>query len=289
MRRASERARAKVNLTLRILGKRPDGYHELSSLVAFADISDVVEITLNEAAEFSVTGQFAGALSRTDNLVMRAVEAFSYVWPGARDAAFKLCKQLPVAAGLGGGSADAAAVLRLLVRASPQSVSPDEIARIAAELGSDVPVCMKSRAAIMRGRGEHVCPVTDFPALPAVLVNPAISLSTAEVFAALGAGPLTSDTEAEKPALPAFTTPDDVIGCMEETGNDLQAAAIGIAPAIGGALSSLEQMQGCALARMSGSGPTCFGIFRSGASADAAARILAGTHPEWWVRKSILS
>lgn len=290
MRRASERARAKINLTLRVLGKRPDGFHELSSLAAFADISDVIETTLVEAPGFSVTGPFSDALSGSDNLVMRAVAAVAKVWPGARDYDIKLYKQLPVAAGLGGGSADAAAILRLLNRVSPNALAGDEIEGLAASLGSDVPVCMASRAAVMRGRGERVNIVPEFPALPAVLVNPGITLDTAGVYEALGAAPLKTDENDDAvSALPVFATAQDVIDYMEGVGNDLQNPATKIAPVIDDVLSSINSMPGCLIARMSGSGATCFGIFQSGTSADAAALTLAGHYPEWWVRKSILS
>lgn len=289
MSRDSERARAKVNLTLRVLGKRSDGFHEIESLAAFADVCDVVEITRSAQNSLSLCGPFASNLGNDENLVLRALRAFNDAVGGIPDIECRVCKAIPVAAGLGGGSADAAAALRLFSRFDSSRDSGAQLQSLAAALGSDVAVCLASSAAIMRGRGERAELLQAFPALPAVLVNPGVGLSTADVYAALSAGPLGNEGGDDSSVMPDFVSRLDVVNYMKSQANDLEQVAIGLQPVVGDVLKDVFSRDGCLIARMSGSGPTCFGIFETGACADQAAHALAEQHPDWWVRKTILS
>ncbi len=278
----TEQAPAKVNLTLKVIGRRSDGFHELVSLVAFASVSDFLFLLPKAETSLSVEGPLAGDLGE-DNLVLKAAGILGEHFPDRRTGAFTLDKRLPVAAGLGGGSADAAAALRLMARATPDSIPRETIARVAALSGADVPVCLASKASLVRGRGDDIVQIDGLPALPAVLVNPGVALGTGDVFSALGASPV-SDTYKYGNAAPAsFGTADELVAHIQDAGNDLESTAVELTPVIAEVRSALRAVAGCRLAQMSGSGPTCFGIFGNADEAGAAARAISATHPHWWV------
>ncbi|WP_020188043.1 4-(cytidine 5'-diphospho)-2-C-methyl-D-erythritol kinase [Methylopila sp. 73B] len=276
-----ERAPAKVNLTLHVLGRRDDGYHDLDSLTAFAGCA-ADALTLDPASPFGLTvdGPFARpAGDGDDNLVLKAARALAGRVHGLTLGAFALTKRIPVAAGLGGGSADAAAALRLLAQLNGLANDDHRLLDAAAEAGSDVPVCLRSRAARMTGRGEVVTPVEIAPT-PAVLMNPMRPTPTAEVFRALGLAPgETRDGDAP---------PEDAAAWIARGRNDLEAAAVRIAPEIAAGLLMLASQTGCRTARMSGSGATVFGLFGTAQEARRAARALAKAAPAWWVRSTML-
>ena len=279
---ATESAPAKVNLALHVVGRRPDRYHLLESLVVFADIADELEAESAAADGLRVVGPFAEALAGADgNLVMRAVAAFRARWPRAIAAglALTLHKNLPVAAGLGGGSADAAAALRLMAALSREPVAAADLMAVAATLGADVPMCLMSRPSIALGIGEVVKPLLAFPALHIVLVNPLEPVITAEVFRRLD-----SHENAGLPPLPEPLARPAQLGLwLEETRNDLEPAARSLVPAIGTLIERLAARPGCILARMSGSGATVFGLFGSSALAHQAAHDLRAAYPGYWV------
>jgi len=280
---------AKVNLTLRVLGRRADGYHELESLVAFADVGDVVRLQTGAPLSLEIDGPYAAACGTpADNLVLKAAAALAARIAGLRLGRFVLTKELPVAAGLGGGSADAAAALRLLVHANRQAFSrvdfaDQDIRAVALGVGADVPVCLESRARIMRGVGEELSPPLDLPVLPALLVNPRLPLSTREVFARLGGKFGTAPALAHVPR--DFAA---MIEWLGGHGNDLTDPAIACVPLIGEVLDALRALPGCRLARMSGSGPTCFALFASSEEVMAAARPLQAMHRDWWICPTVL-
>jgi 4-diphosphocytidyl-2-C-methyl-D-erythritol kinase len=290
----ADEGRAKVNLTLRVVGRRADGYHELESVVAFADCAD--RLTLEPGAKLSLTttGPLAEACGETaDNLVLKAARLLSESVPDLKVGAFTLDKVLPVAAGIGGGSADAAAALRLLARLN--GIAPDDarLLDVALETGADVPVCLRSHACDMTGVGEGLLPL-DVPKLPSVLVNPRVPVATKDVFAALGLRNgelLVGATDViESPAWPdGGASIDDWIEALAIVPNDLEAPAKRIQPAIGEVLSALGRADGVLLSRMSGSGATCFAIFADAAKAQAAAEQLRRDHPVWWVHAGVLS
>lgn len=285
--RLTESAPAKINLALHVTGRRPDGYHSLEMLVAFAEIGDELEATAADKDSLSVTGPFAKALIGADgNLVLRALAAFRTRWPEAlpQGVALTLRKNLPVAAGLGGGSADAAAALRLLAQSSAVPVAFAELLEIALPLGADVPMCLYSRPAEVRGLGEIVLPLKDFPAVHAVLVNPLVPIATADVFRRLD--------RRDNPGLPdladPLVRPAQLALWLSETRNDLEPAAIALLPQIAEMKSALTAASGSILARMSGSGATVFGLFGSSAQAHQAAHDLRRRWPEFWVAASAL-
>ncbi len=274
---------AKVNLTLRVLGRRPDGYHELESLVAFADVGDMVRLQTGIPLALEIDGPYAKACGApADNLVLKAAAALSARVAGLRLGRFVLTKELPVAAGIGGGSADAAAALRLLVHGNRQIFSradftDSRLQEVALGVGADVPVCLESRPRIMRGVGEELSAPLDLPKLPTVLVNPGVPLSTREVFARL-AGKFGKASPAEVPR--DFAA---LIEWLAANGNDLSEPAIACVPVIAEVLDALRGLPGARLARMSGSGPTCFSLFASAEDAAAAARLLQARHQDWWI------
>lgn len=267
----TDAARAKVNLSLHVTGRRPDGYHLLDSLVVFADIADRLRMAPAPAPSLSLSGRFAGDVpTGPDNLVLRAAAALA----PDRPMAFDLEKVLPVAAGLGGGSADAAAALRLLSAATGRAV-PDALAL---GLGADVPVCLASAPCRMGGIGEVLQPVPALPRLGVVLVNPGVPVATARVFQGL------ATVENPPMAIPdRFDDGRDFAHWLGSTRNDLQVAAIAVAPAIAEVLTALGAVPGCQMARMSGSGATCVGLFPDAATARAAAAMLRPRAPTWWV------
>lgn len=284
----TELAAAKINLTLEILGRRPDGYHELVSLVAFARTGDRLSLVPGRAFELRVEGPFAAAIG-ADNLVERAVRRAQEHQPALQSGAFRLEKILPVAAGLGGGSADAAAALRLIAQANPEHAGALDLHRVSAELGADVTVCLEQRAALMWGVGEQVARVAPLPETFVVLVNPGVTLATADVYAALDAPPL----EDERVPAPAdapgrFRDLDALLAFLEARRNDLETPALRLAPEIAEARAVLNETDGCRLVRLSGSGGTWFGIFATRAEAEQAAKRIARGRPDWWVVASSL-
>lgn len=278
----SERARAKVNLTLRVLGRRADGYHELESLVAFASLGDTLSLAPDGPLSLTVSGPQSAGLDSKDNLVVKAAEALAGAFPGLRLGAFHLVKRLPVASGIGGGSADAAAALRLLCQWNGIAVDDPPVTDIARSIGADVPVCLASKARVMRGVGEELGPELAMPPLFAVLVNPGVAVETKAVFRELGLAPGTVTGKADD-AVSA-----DLSWALQRGRNDLEAPALAIAPEIGTALSALRASPECRLARMSGSGATCFGLFDDCRKAAVAARALVATNPTWWVKPTLL-
>ena len=280
----AEKAPAKVNLTLRVLGRRADGYHEIESLVAFAGVGDVLTFTPGAALTLAVAGPTADAAGDVaDNLVLKAARALAARVAGLALGRFALSKRLPVAAGLGGGSADAAAALRLLARANGIALDDPRLMQAARATGADVPVCLDPRARLMRGIGDVLSAPLDLPPLPALLVNPGVAVATREVFAALSLPPAGRTAPAAAPAGTAALLAEIAGGR-----NDLEAPAIELAPAIAEALAVLRKLPGCRLARMSGSGATCFGLFASATAGRAAARTLRVGYPGWWVRATVL-
>ncbi|HXC56436.1 MAG TPA: 4-(cytidine 5'-diphospho)-2-C-methyl-D-erythritol kinase [Rhizomicrobium sp.] len=273
-------AAAKINLYLHVGERRADGFHELESLVVFANVGDTLSFAAADAFTLVVDGPFAAGLAAEgDNLVLRAARALAAQAGVAAGAAITLTKNLPVASGIGGGSADAAATLRGLTHLWGLARETFELAELAEMLGSDVPVCVASRAAWMEGRGERLTRVRRAPRGDLVLVNPGVAVPTAAVFAGLksrrGTGALDYPIlEGDAWSLAEF---------LRETNNDLEAPALAIAPAIGEALAALRAQAGVYLARMSGSGATCFALFESAEAAAAAAQAIQAARPAWWV------
>ena len=276
-------APAKINLFLHVGEKRADGYHDICSLAAFADVGDHIGAVRADDFSLSISGRFATGLSNgDDNLVLRAARALQDFakQTGRRPsgAHVELDKGLPLASGMGGGSSDAAATLKLLSRLWDLKATEQDLDAVARDLGADVPVCLRGSATLMQGVGEQLTPWPTLPQLPAVLVNPSISVATADVFRRLkersGAG---------APKLTPLKTQREAATWLERQCNDLEATAISIAPVIREALSQLAATPRCLLSRMSGSGATCFGLFEHEADATAASASLAARYPHWWV------
>ena len=274
-----EAAPAKINLALHVTGQRVDGYHLLETLVTFTEAGDTIRIRDADADSFSISGPFGDLLRAGDggdNLVTRAKDllrnALASTGQPAPPVAIHLEKNLPVASGIGGGSADAAATVRGLLRHWRAGIAPDTLASMALTLGADVPMCLESRSLIARGIGEDIEPVTDLPELSMVLANPLKAVSTPEIFRRL--------QNKTNPPLPASAT----IGWMDflaQSRNDLQPPAQALLPEIGEIIGLLSQ-EGAALVRMSGSGATCFGIFHSLEAARKAETSLRKKRPGWY-------
>lgn len=283
------RARAKVNLDLRVLGRRADGYHELESLVAFAGIGDTLTLEPGAPLSLSIAGPRAAGLEVDDgNLVLRAARALEEARPSLKLGRFHLVKRLPVAAGIGGGSADAAAALRLLARLNGISLGDPALLSVAAQVGADVPVCLDSRARLMAGIGERLGPVLRLPPLFAVLVNPGVAVETVAVFRALGLSQGQKLAEPRGEGEHGFGPAGDFLPRLIRSGNDLAAPARRAAPEIDEVIARLEALPGCRLARMSGSGATCFALFDDRAASAEAAKALARARPGWWVKPTLL-
>ena len=295
-------APAKLNLTLRILGRRADGYHDLVSLVAFAPFGDHLTLQPGESLALEVGGPAAeGAGPLADNLVLRAAHALARRIEGLRLGRFHLTKQLPAGAGLGGGSADAAAALRLLAEANDINLGDPRLAAAARETGADVPVCLDPQPRLMGGIGDVLSAPVKLPQFGIVVVHPGVAVPTKSVFAALGLKPgervatkQGSDAAVsevmEGVATAAVRVPIDreaLLAWLAQEHNDLQAAAIAIAPSIAEVLEEIASAPRCRLARMSGSGSACFGLFDSESEAITLARGLATTRPIWWVRAGV--
>jgi 4-diphosphocytidyl-2-C-methyl-D-erythritol kinase len=300
-------APAKVNLTLRILGRRADGYHELESLVVFAPFGDRLTFFPGGVLDLDVSGPMAdGAGPLADNLVLRAARALAERIDGLRLGRFALHKELPSGAGLGGGSADAAAALRLIAKANGVGLDDARVHDAARATGADIPVCLDPRPRVMRGIGEILTGPVVLPPLGIVVIHPGFALPTGPVFKALGLAPgerlakpgATADNSSERgrpagpdeeagatPALPAH----ELLAWLASERNDLEPPAVAIAPAVAGILAVIAALPGCRLARMSGSGSACFGLFDDGEAAAIAAQHVAAAQPAWWVRAGLLA
>jgi 4-diphosphocytidyl-2-C-methyl-D-erythritol kinase len=279
-----EQAPAKINLTLRVLGRRADGYHALESLVAFAELSDILTLAPGDAPTLDVSGPFAAACGPpADNLVFKAYAALREHVAGLQAGRFSLVKNIPVAAGLGGGSADAAAALRLLARCNGMAAGDARLMQAARAVGADVPVCLDPRARIMRGVGDELSAPLKVPPLAALLVNPGVALATRDVFAKFAAGHASEMSIGDVPG-----TADAAIGYLAVFDNDLTPAAIACAPVIAEVIEHLRALPGVHLTRMSGSGATCFALFGSASEAAAAARQLSAARSDWWVYPTTL-
>ena len=279
-----ETARAKINLALHVTARRTDGYHELDSLVAFGDIGDELVLTPASQTSLQITGPFAAKLNdEPGNIILDAVQALQNALPDQfSPVAIKLTKSLPVASGIGGGSADAAAALRGLQRLFGPVADPDSLGKLALDLGADVPVCLQEKVCRMRGIGEELETIGNCPVFDAVLVNPGISVSTPQVFSEMDLKP-GSAAWPQMPALPASIIAEGWETWLKGCRNDLQEPAISLAPEIGQALLALRDATGCVVHRMSGSGATCFGLFENDLDAWVAANSIAADHPGWWV------
>jgi 4-diphosphocytidyl-2-C-methyl-D-erythritol kinase len=283
-----ERAPAKVNLTLRVLGRRLDGLHEIESLVAFAGICDWLGFQPSDSLALEVDGPTrdqAGSLE--DNLVLVAARALARHVPGLILGRFRLIKRLPAAAGLGGGSSDAAAALRALAETNGLSLDDERVREAALATGADVPVCLRPKARVMRGVGEKLGPPVTLPGAVALLVNPRVAAPTGKVFAQLEL----------KPGAPfelgARSATFDLSGplTLEKLAlarNDLETGAIKVAPEVSVALASLLRLDAVKTARISGSGATCFALFDNRRSAALARRAIAAERPGWWVKTTTL-
>lgn len=278
-----EHARAKLNLFLHVGCRGADGYHALESLVVFAAFGDHLKLAPSDSFALARSGPCASELPARpeEDLTARAVAGLAAIFGQAPAFTITLEKNIPVAAGLGGGSADAAAAIRLVCREWGVDPHDPRVLALAEGLGADVPMCLHSRPAWIAGVGEQVTPVSNFAELDLLLVNPAVPLSTAQVFGAYA------------PAVPAahrdrqtggFATSASVLAFLETQRNDLTDPAQGLCPVISDVLDSLTELRGCRLARMSGSGPTCFAIFDNEDACKDAARELGARHPDWWVR-----
>jgi 4-diphosphocytidyl-2-C-methyl-D-erythritol kinase len=284
----AETAPAKVNLTLRVLGRRADGYHEIESLVVFADFGDRLSFARGGDLTLTVRGPSAAAAGEgNDNLVHRAARALVARRPGIALGAFDLDKRLPVAAGLGGGSSDAAAALRLIAAANAIAGDDPDLYAAARATGADVPVCLDPRPRIMRGIGEILSAPLELLPLPALLVNPGVALPTKAVFAAFKAA-AAPPAALDAAALSKLTKAGELLRFLATQVNDLEAAAISLQPVVAEVLTALRGLAGCSLARLSGSGATCFALFTSTAAAGEAADVLRGKYPAWWVQPTTL-
>ena len=302
-----EAAPAKINLALHVRARRADGYHEIETLFAFLRDGDSVSVEEADRDQFTLTGPFAGALSgEGNNLVLAARDAFAAAHGSLPPLSIILDKHLPVASGIGGGSADAAATLRALARL--KAVDRAGLAGVALGLGSDVPACLLGKSAIGGGRGERLEAIDELSDIPVLLVNPGVAVSTGAVFRGwdgVDRGPLVP----RHPGLvPGSTVPQNPSagavlhgGCRDEPGmtewlgvaiegrNDLEAPARRIAPVIGAVVDLLAAQPGVTLARMSGSGATCFALFEGEAARTAAAQAIAAAQPDWWCLESTLA
>lgn len=282
-----EAAPAKVNLFLHVGALAVDGYHPVCSLMTFADLGDELRLADADTPGFSVDGPFAAGLEGEGNLVLKARDAVDLRLGGLPAFHLALTKSLPVASGVGGGSADAAAALRLLRRRLKPDWPDSVWAALALDLGSDVPACLDSRPCLAEGRGERLSAPPAFRPLNVVLVNPGVAVSTGRVFAEFDARPAPGDLEAE--GGPASADFDDVITWLGRQRNDLEAPAVALAPVIARTLETLRAAPETALARLSGSGATCFALCRTAAAAAALAGRLQNDRPDWWVRAGRLS
>ncbi len=293
-------APAKLNLTLRVLGRRADGYHELDSLVAFAsNVTDTVTLTPSDTHNISFSGPFSGELgtgpstlsTTRDHLAQAAVRSQSVGDLQLGDVVVD--KVIPLASGLGGGSADSAAFLRAVMACNPTWQDRLDWQAIACQIGADVPVCLASRAQFMAGLGDKLTPVSQFPKLAAVLINtsePALADKTQRVFAKLNAASIERNPPEQsiQSKLSEFTCAEDVAAFVRETGNSLLTPARSLMPSLEAPLAMLKTQPLCLAAGLSGAGPTVFGLFLNKSDADVAARDIQSADPSWWVKASVL-
>jgi len=276
-------APAKVNLYLHVLGRRADGYHEIDSLFVFCDLGDWVDVRPADDLALEVDGPFAKDIS-SENIVLQAAAELREVCKIHQGAAIRLSKLLPVAAGLGGGSSDAAAAIRGLCELWNLDPTAHEVVALASRLGSDVPACLVAQSVIVGGTGSRVIARPALPVLTLVIINPGVAVATAEVYrrsVIVGQNaPRSTEPPAELPTL---------IPWLAARSNHLTGAARAIAPEIDQVLTFLESQSGCLLARLSGSGATCFGVFGDPAAATAAVSEATYEHPKWWARAAITS
>ena len=283
------RAPAKINLSLHVLGRRQDGYHELESLVAFAGSGDMLTLVPGPDLTLTVRGPTAAAAGDGgDNLVLKAARALANRRPGLTFGAFSLTKRLPVAAGIGGGSSDAAAALRLLAEANGIGLDDPVLMAAASETGADVPVCLDRKARMMRGIGEALGPCLALPPMMALLVNPGVKVETRDVFGRMGLRAGERQHLPSHPTLAPEAGRDALFGSLRRARNDMEAAASVLAPVIGDVLAVIAAAPGCRLARMSGSGATCFGLFDDCRATARAVKVIRRGHPGWWVASTLL-
>ena len=290
----SDDACAKVNLTLRVNGRRADGYHDLESVVAFADCADRLTLTPGPDLDLKMLGPLAAACGDTsNNLVLKAARLLAERVPDLKVGSFSLDKVLPVAAGIGGGSADAAAALRLLAKLNGLELDDRRIIEVARLTGADVPVCVNSAGCVMTGVGETLQPLA-LPKMPCVMVNPGVPVATSDVFKALGLrnGELRvgfADVLLQDRWPDSGASLEDWVEALAASTNDLETPALRVQPVIGEVIAALNATNGAWLARMSGSGATCFAIYENTAEAGRAAEQLRRNHPGWWVHAGTLS
>ncbi len=284
-------SRAKINLCLHVVGKRPDGFHQLQSLVTFAQFGDELSVVdygrTGNGDKLQIQGEFASQLANDEtNLIMRALKAFRRQWPNALgfDISLLLTKNLPIASGVGGGSANAASLLKLVSEISSIEIDPRQLHKLALGIGSDMPVCLLEKPAMMAGRGEVIVPLENFPTLFAVLVNPGIAVSTGKVFASLGM--------TKNPALPdvgkSLETVDGLVSWLHRTRNDLEGEAIKMVPEIGQIIERFQGDVNCLFARMCGSGATVFALFDNMEKAEKGAVAIRRQWPQFWVQPTVL-
>lgn len=279
-------APAKINLFLHVGAPGADGYHPLCSLMVFADAGDRVTLQAGDALDLRVRGPFGGQLAgEGDNLVLRAARALLATAKGPQAPhAFTLDKRLPVAAGLGGGSSDAGAALRLMREQVSPRLDDAELEAVAASLGADGAACLWGRPVLAQGRGERLSAAPGLPTLEAVLVNPGVTVSTPEVYRGFDAGGAFGDVE--PPPMPdAFESVEELAGWLATTRNDLEAPAMALAPAIGDVLATLADEPEALIARMSGSGATCFALCQGEVEAETLAERIMAMKPDWWVQR----
>lgn len=283
------RAPAKINLSLHILGRRDDGYHELESLVAFAGSGDLLSLMPGSTLSLTVTGPTAEEAGiGDDNLVLKAARLLVDRVPGLTTGRFRLTKRLPVAAGIGGGSSDAAAALRLLAEANGLALDDGRLFEAARATGADVPVCLTPEARMMRGIGETLGEPLRLSPMVAVLVNPGVKLETHHVFGRIGLAKGERHSGPAHPVIGVAASADSLLHALRRARNDMEDAAGVLAPVIGDVLAVLSAARGCRVARMSGSGATCFGLFETCRSAATAMKVIRRDHPGWWVKSTVL-
>ena len=281
-------APAKINLFLHVGAVRPDGYHPLASLVAFADVGDRVTVEQADTLSLTVEGPFgAGLAAEPDNLILKALRALGEAaGTGDPHVHVTLDKQLPIAAGLGGGSSDAGTALKLARDILSLDLNNAELEAVAGVVGADGPMCLRARSAWAEGRGDELTDALGLPSLHAVLVNPGVPSSTGAVYRAFDAGPAGAT---ERPTLPSDWRAATVIEWLATQRNDLERPALDLAPAISDVMTAVAGQRDVGLVRMSGSGATVFGLFTSSEAADRAASALSLDKPRWWIKRTVLA
>ncbi len=281
----SRAAHAKINLSLHVTGKRADGYHLLESLISFATLHDIITVEPHDALALTLTGPFAPVLhaDSSENLLCKTAKTLAYALGRTPDVHITLDKHIPIGAGIGGGSADAACLLHLLQILWKSTLAEEEIYALALSLGADVPICYHGKTMLVEGIGEVLTPLPFPHHIPAVLINPLRSLSTIAVFR----HGVAQFSPAHLHHAPPEET-NDFITWLHHKNNDLQAPATLLMPDIHEIITLLRQQTGCVLARMSGSGATCFGLFASQEQSMNATATLRHTHPHWWIQNTLI-